>query len=328
MPLGFIVHPLRLLASITPTMTTANQRNANRENARRSTGPRTVAGKRRASMNALKHGILATSPVLPGEDLAAWTRHVDAVFKDLAPVGAVEEALAHRVALLLWRSTRQVRHETSILGAAVDKAPCDVARQPEHLLGRFDDDPFRQRRDHVEHAESEAEEAGSILGWFDEVAAWPEDREIHGEDADIAALVLREIADEAGIDIEEIYDSVGLPDLSEEGALNGWTAQRVSEAVAAIAATEADGTPTYPPEEAWDPDDLWRATRRRLARAAEEAREREARVKLATDRLRASRIIPDQRSGEWLTRYESHTSRELRRALEDLDRLQARRRQV
>ncbi len=40
----------------------------NRQNAQHSTGPRTEAGKRRSSLNALQHGLTATSAVLPSED--------------------------------------------------------------------------------------------------------------------------------------------------------------------------------------------------------------------------------------------------------------------
>ena len=40
---------------------------ANQENAKKSTGPKTVEGKRRSSMNAMTHGIFAQIPILPGE---------------------------------------------------------------------------------------------------------------------------------------------------------------------------------------------------------------------------------------------------------------------
>jgi hypothetical protein len=43
-------------------MTTEKQIAANRLNARRSTGPKTAAGKRRASQNALRHGLTLPPP--------------------------------------------------------------------------------------------------------------------------------------------------------------------------------------------------------------------------------------------------------------------------
>ena len=41
---------------------------ANRRNAQKSTGPRTTEGKDRVRLNALKHGLTASTAVLPGED--------------------------------------------------------------------------------------------------------------------------------------------------------------------------------------------------------------------------------------------------------------------
>ena len=61
-------------------MTSARKTAANRKNAKKSTGPRTPAGKRTASTNALRHGVLATLPVLPGvESVDMWEAHRAAV---------------------------------------------------------------------------------------------------------------------------------------------------------------------------------------------------------------------------------------------------------
>jgi hypothetical protein len=47
---------------------------ANRRNAQQSTGPRSEAGKRTSSLNALRHGLTSRMVVLPTEDLAAYQR--------------------------------------------------------------------------------------------------------------------------------------------------------------------------------------------------------------------------------------------------------------
>jgi hypothetical protein len=60
------------------TMATQKQIEANRRNARKSTGPRSASGKKRASRNALKHGL--TTPISG----AAVTREIDALARQIA----------------------------------------------------------------------------------------------------------------------------------------------------------------------------------------------------------------------------------------------------
>ena len=81
-------------------MVTARQQAANCLNAARSTGPRTPAGKTRAKYNAVAHGLRAVSPVLPGEDPAAWEAYRAAVVAELDPAGVLEAEVANRIAAL------------------------------------------------------------------------------------------------------------------------------------------------------------------------------------------------------------------------------------
>jgi hypothetical protein len=53
------------------------------------TGPKSIAGKRIASMNALKSGLYAKTPLLPFEDDQQYRRHVKAVMRSLEPEDAV-----------------------------------------------------------------------------------------------------------------------------------------------------------------------------------------------------------------------------------------------
>jgi len=75
------------------------------------TGPRTPEGKAVSRMNALKHGIRCERPVVPGEKAEEWERHRDAITTAIQPKNALEEALAQRAALLLWRLGRVQRYE-------------------------------------------------------------------------------------------------------------------------------------------------------------------------------------------------------------------------
>jgi hypothetical protein len=64
---------------------------ANRKNASKSTGPKTAAGKVASSRNAIKHGVLAAAPVVPGiESPEEWEDHRAGVVASLAPIGYFE----------------------------------------------------------------------------------------------------------------------------------------------------------------------------------------------------------------------------------------------
>ena len=92
----------------------SRQTEANRGNALASTGPKTAEGKATSSRNALRHGLACALPVLPGlERPEDWQAHHAGILASLAPVGALEEALAERVALCSWRLRRVARYETA-----------------------------------------------------------------------------------------------------------------------------------------------------------------------------------------------------------------------
>jgi len=87
----------------------------NRENARRSTGPRTEIGKKRSSLNSLRHGLTGQTIVLPSEDLAAYQAFHKRFFDDLQPSGMLEEQLVQTLADCSWRSNRARAIETNLL---------------------------------------------------------------------------------------------------------------------------------------------------------------------------------------------------------------------
>ena len=60
-------------------MATEKQFAANRRNAKKCTGPKSVAGKSKSSMNNLKHGVNSATLILPGEDESEFQRIHDEI---------------------------------------------------------------------------------------------------------------------------------------------------------------------------------------------------------------------------------------------------------
>jgi len=79
---------------------------ANRLNAAHSTGPRTAAGKHRASRNALTHGLTARTAVLPSEDPAAYEIHLSQFRAEYQPATPTETQLVRELADTAWRLNR------------------------------------------------------------------------------------------------------------------------------------------------------------------------------------------------------------------------------
>jgi hypothetical protein len=89
---------------------------ASRKNGAKSRGPKTPEGKARAAQNALKHGLRAHKYVmLPQEDAAAFAALETTILAELAPEGALQTLLAHRVAVAAWRLERADHLEAEVL---------------------------------------------------------------------------------------------------------------------------------------------------------------------------------------------------------------------
>jgi hypothetical protein len=110
------------------------------------TGPKTVKGRSISSMNALKTGIFAKSPVLPFEDERTYRRHLKSIIDSLSPENALEKNLAEEIATSIWRGTRlqlneTVQHEAifqqltpQMMAAMICKDKEKIEHAPEYLL--------------------------------------------------------------------------------------------------------------------------------------------------------------------------------------------------
>jgi hypothetical protein len=99
----------------------------NRANSQHSTGPRTDSGKQRSSLNALRHGLTAASPVLPSQDPAAYDAHRRGFFDEYQPATPTETQLVQKLADTSWRLNRIPLLEADVLSRAANP-PNDQAR--------------------------------------------------------------------------------------------------------------------------------------------------------------------------------------------------------
>jgi hypothetical protein len=83
-------------------MATQKQLLANRLNAQKSTGPRSVEGKARASMNALKTGIDARSQTIPGEPISQLEELTDDYYERFCPTTPEQRMLVDTLVDCEW----------------------------------------------------------------------------------------------------------------------------------------------------------------------------------------------------------------------------------
>jgi hypothetical protein len=102
-----------------------NRAATNRANSQHSTGPRTAAGKQRSSLNAVRHGLTAASPVLPSEDPAAFEHHRRGFFDEYHPATPTESQLVQELAGTSWRLNRIPLLEAEVLARAAAPVPLD-----------------------------------------------------------------------------------------------------------------------------------------------------------------------------------------------------------
>jgi hypothetical protein len=102
---------------------------ANRRNAQRSTGPRTVEGKQRSSMNPLKHGLSARTIVLSHEDEIGYHEVRGSLYTQYQPATPQECMLVDQLASAWWRTIRARQYETDLMNMQVENVKRRNARK-------------------------------------------------------------------------------------------------------------------------------------------------------------------------------------------------------
>jgi len=112
-----------LVPSLKETRAAVNCRNA-----ARSTGPVTAEGKRRVSLNALRHGLTGQTVVLPEDDLAAYENHCAQFHAELKPKGLLETKAVQTIADTYWRLARIRAMENNLCSLGFQEQPEDLAK--------------------------------------------------------------------------------------------------------------------------------------------------------------------------------------------------------
>lgn len=96
--------------STTPVGSTAQS--PPRSKPRRRPGPQTSDAKAKVRLNAVRHGVCSTAPVIPGlERPEDWEAHRTGMLASLQPSGYLETFHAERAALHSWRLQRAAAYE-------------------------------------------------------------------------------------------------------------------------------------------------------------------------------------------------------------------------
>src|SRR5215470_7587538 len=101
---------------------------ANKANAQLSTGPTSEEGRRRSSLNSLKHGLTSRTALLPGEDREAYNACIQAFVDQYRPANAEEEALVQTIGDCQWRKDRIFAMEAKLFSTTEDPAALMAAQ--------------------------------------------------------------------------------------------------------------------------------------------------------------------------------------------------------
>lgn len=115
-------------------MSTPHRTAINRANAQHSTGPKTEAGKKKSSLNAVRHGLTGQIVVMPNEDLEAYRIHLKSLMDECDPKGSIEAILVQALADCSWRLIRVAALETNLLTLGIANGCSPVTDAPSQVV--------------------------------------------------------------------------------------------------------------------------------------------------------------------------------------------------
>jgi hypothetical protein len=255
-------------------------------------GPKTPAGKKAVRLNAVRHGLFSHDVVIPGiESPEEWQQYRATLIAGLDPEGAPETLLAERVAAIAWQQRRIARYEAQIIAVGIEQVEQDYAR-----MMAYGSSPSLQE------AEAAAETTGAAARMIRDLLAQP-------ADALLPAPVCIEVMDAATED-----DGANAEALQQAGD-RPWPAGTLTRALERIAEERNTPLPRFLDELRDRLDDR---LRRRVADLDG--------ARMAVQRMRRQRLLPDDRTLHKIVRVDAHLDRAFYRALHELESLQTRRR--
>jgi hypothetical protein len=266
-------------------------------------------------LNAARHGIRSPAPVVPGIEKAEdWEEHRDGVLDSLSPEGHLEFVLAERVALISWRLHRATRYETESIALAQEKMAEDLARARTFEPDSGPGDP--------EVAQASLKRAQAYYRLLKQLPKLEDDKRLSASDAQSILWDAAEHTDaayEGEVEVEDLLENLSLPGLpggfSSWEEDDDWCVGLVRAGIEAIAASaDRDG-----------PEAVLEAATKSAQWKAKTARQEADKAERDLQRMSRERLLPDEKTLEKVARYEAHLSRQLYKALHELEALQAKR---
>ena len=272
-------------------------------------GPKTKAGKELVRLNAVTHGVLSSTPVIPGlEREEDWQAHRFGLLASLAPEGYLESTLAERVALLLWRIQRVARYEREIIAVSQEKVEDDLAERRSPMGGLI---LPGMRPEPPEDVTADLQGAREALAALERLPGLSDEAPMSGDDAaDILSAVANQMK---SVDLYE-FSLPGVPEGVAPEEFTDWSAGLVREGIAAIAAHKAV-----------DPAELLSAAAEGAHADVKRKKFDADQVAVERDRMQRERLLPDTATLDKVMRYEAHLNRQLNQTWHELEALQARR---
>ncbi len=191
---------------------------ARRRNSRKSTGPRSAAGKRRSSLNALKYGTCSGRHSLAevlqelGEDPREFQRFVAGLLASLDPADGVERMLVEDIATLGWKKRRLDRIQQGLQLRNLELLELERHRQALEV-GRESPDLSQAEilKTGLRRAKKSPAKFGEVLSYLDLLAKAVENNDFSQDAEPIFAALYGEQPTLRGAEITALYERFQQP---------------------------------------------------------------------------------------------------------------------